>query len=168
MTTWRPVPGWEQFYEVSDDGQVRSFDYVKVGGKGSRQLIPAGPVSTWVTPNGYTAVSLYRRGRRRVASVHALVCEAFIGPRPDGHEVRHLDGDPSNNVLANLTYGTPRENALDTIRHGNHRKVAITHCPEGHEYSAGNTLRRKNGHRVCRECNRRRCAEYYERKKAAA
>lgn len=56
--------------------------------------------------------------QRRVFRVHRLVMLAFVGECPQGHEVRHLDGDSSNAALANLAYGTRSENARDTVRHG--------------------------------------------------
>jgi hypothetical protein len=50
--------------------------------------------------------------------VHRLVLEAFVGPRPAGLECRHLDGNPSNNDLSNLVWGTRKENVEDMQRHG--------------------------------------------------
>ena len=46
------------------------------------------------------------------------MAEAFIGPRPEGLYVLHGDGDPLNNYVGNLRYGTPSENNLDAIGHG--------------------------------------------------
>lgn len=46
-----------------------------------------------------------------------MVLEAFVGPCPPGQECRHLDGDPSNNRVENLAWGTHEENAGDMIRH---------------------------------------------------
>lgn len=50
--------------------------------------------------------------------VHRLVLETFVGPMPQGLQVRHLDGDPKNNHLVNLAYGSAKENAADRDRHG--------------------------------------------------
>lgn len=50
--------------------------------------------------------------------VHKLVALAFLGPCPDGQEVRHLDGDPLNNRVDNLEYGSRTENILDVYRIG--------------------------------------------------
>jgi hypothetical protein len=47
-----------------------------------------------------------------------LVALAFLGPCPDGQEVRHLDGDPLNNRVDNLEYGSRTENILDVYRIG--------------------------------------------------
>lgn len=50
--------------------------------------------------------------------VHTLVARTFLGPRPPGQDVRHLDGNPCNNRVDNLAYGTRTENILDVYRIG--------------------------------------------------
>ena len=66
-------------------------------------------------PRGsYMMVSTRTCGSRRV---HVLVLEAFMGLRP-GLKCRHLNGDPLDNRLANLRWGTQAENCADTVRHG--------------------------------------------------
>jgi hypothetical protein len=123
MITWRDVPGWEGLYQVSDAGNVRSLDRtIRVldahGNMGSRRykgrMLRPGSM-----PKGYKGVVLSSPATgQRFLCVHWLVCAAFHGPRPSGLQVRHLDGDPANNAARNLCYGTPLENAADTIRHG--------------------------------------------------
>ncbi len=66
----------------------------------------------------YLTVILSRNGLPRAFSVHSLVCLAFRGPRPEGFEVRHLDGNARNNRADNLQYGTKIENAADREAHG--------------------------------------------------
>lgn len=64
--------------------------------------------------------------------VQRLVAEAFFGPQPaKANVVRHLDGNPQNNNVENLMYGTHKENAQDRIRLGtgigvNHYKATLT------------------------------------------
>lgn len=50
--------------------------------------------------------------------IHQLVLLAFVGPCPKGYACRHLDGDPKNNHLSNLEWGTYTENNRDRIAHG--------------------------------------------------
>lgn len=57
-------------------------------------------------------------GRHVKRYVHRLVLEAFVGPCPEGMQCRHLDGNPRNNNLENLCWGTPTENQADKIEHG--------------------------------------------------
>jgi hypothetical protein len=69
---------------------------------------------------GYRYANLYRDGKMRHTSVHTIVLEAFVGPRPDGLVARHgplkyEDGTPDNR-LSNLEWGTPSENAMDRLR----------------------------------------------------
>lgn len=67
---------------------------------------------------GYLVVTLYDGERWAPQQVHRLVLETYIGPCPKGLECRHLDGDPANNCLDNLRWGTPKENGQDKIEHG--------------------------------------------------
>lgn len=53
-------------------------------------------------------------GRGKTRSVHRLVAEAFLGPRPPKCEVLHLNHDPADNRASNLKWGTRGENiAMD-------------------------------------------------------
>jgi hypothetical protein len=58
-------------------------------------------------------------------SVHHLVLELFVGPRPPGMECRHLDGNPQNNHRSNLAWGTSKENVADQYLHGTRRRRAV-------------------------------------------
>lgn len=51
-------------------------------------------------------------------SIHRLMLFTFIGPPLEGQECRHLDGNPRNNKIGNLAWGTAQENADDRKRHG--------------------------------------------------
>lgn len=103
-------------------------------------------------PSGHLTVCLARAGFRWTTQVHRIVMRAFAGPRPEGLEVRHLDGDPTNNGLTNLAYGTPLENASDQRLHGTNFNSRKTHCPRRHEYDTANTYWRPEGGRRCRRC----------------
>lgn len=66
----------------------------------------------------YLQVRLYRSdGKPFARRVHRLVLEAFVGRRPRGMQCRHLDGNPQNNRLDNICWGTPRQNYDDSIHH---------------------------------------------------
>lgn len=102
---WRPIAGLDDRYEVSTLGSVRncvSGELLKASGRYPRVTLP---------------IARYGRYQHPVA-VHVLVAEAFLGPRPAGHHVCHNDGDRTNNGVANLRYGTPKENEADKVRHG--------------------------------------------------
>lgn len=120
---WLPVRGYEEFYEVSDRGRVRSFPRrhrVHGGGYGVRRPKLMSPARR--SKAGHLAVSLRRDGKNREFSVHVLVLEAFVSPRPDGMLACHNDGDPANNSAENLRWDTPSANGLDAVRHGRRQR----------------------------------------------
>jgi transposase-like protein len=63
-------------------------------------------------------VTLRDGGRNITKAVHALVAEAFLGPRPVGGSVNHIDGDHHNNVVANLEWASSREQEAHALRTG--------------------------------------------------
>jgi len=99
-------------YAVSRDGRVFSL-VSNWRGYGEREL------ATGRNSDGYASVRVMIDGRRKQLTVHRLVADAFLGPRPSPtHQVRHLDGDRMNPSAANLAWGTAKENAEDRDRHG--------------------------------------------------
>jgi hypothetical protein len=161
---WATIPGFDM-YEVSDHGRVRSWQPSSKGGPAPRILAQTS------SEKGYVGVSLCADGKARSKRVHGLVLLAFVGPRPDGLVTRHLDGDPANNHLSNLAYGTYSENQRDKRRHGTDHNAAKTRCPRGHLYDEANTVWRtepgREGQRGCRACGRADVAAYYRRKHPA-
>ncbi|WP_161799336.1 HNH endonuclease signature motif containing protein, partial [Staphylococcus capitis] len=54
--------------------------------------------------------------------VSRAVMLAFVGERPEGYHICHIDGNIKNNRLDNLRYDSPTENNIDQFRHDNGRK----------------------------------------------
>lgn len=146
---WKPVVGHEDSYEVSDRGNVRNIRSGRVKKFGWHK-------------DGYRQVTI--KGKTR--TVHRLVAQAFLGPS-DLPIVRHLDGNPRNNVVANLAWGTYSDNVRDSIEHGTYvnGNAGITHCKNGHEFTVKNTYVTRAGARACRACQRDAQRRYEARKK---
>jgi hypothetical protein len=160
--TWRPIPG-HSGYEVSDLGRVRSIDRAVIKmtrGRPVPHRLKGRVLKPGTTGRGYLMVVL---GHGGATYVHHLVLQAFVGPRPDGHEAAHGDGNRTNNRLVNLRWATPKENAADRYRHGTvmfgsrHPLGARTHCKRGHSLD---DARRARGRRECRGCERDRKRRY--------
>ena len=116
---WAAIPEYERMYEISSLGRVRGLDrdcphpLLKTQRRKGKFIAP-GRSSKY----GHLKVKLCKDGVQRSFHLHQLVLTAFIGPRPEGMEVRHLNGDPGDNQLVNLAYGTRKENANDARLHG--------------------------------------------------
>jgi hypothetical protein len=116
MTTtnesWRPVPGYEGIYAVSDGGRVMRV--ASASGTQAGHVLVGG-----ITSSGYLGVTLMKTGQQRTEHVHVLVCRAFWGDRPsEDHEVRHLNGHRIDNRAVNLAWATHAENSADMRAHG--------------------------------------------------
>lgn len=108
---WKAVPGWPT-YEASDQGNIRRVS----GGRWNR---PGKNLRHAVSMVGYHYVQLSHDGRISRMSVHRIVLETFVGPRPHPkHNGAHLDGNRANNHLSNLAWVTAKENAAHKRIHG--------------------------------------------------
>lgn len=144
---WRAIPGFDGKYEASNLGRVRSLH--------RRSAFVLKPD---VRPDGHLQVAPSVRSVQQTCLVHYLVLLAFVGTRPDGADIRHLNGDPADNQLANLRYGTRSQNKFDDVLHGKHNNARKTHCPSGHEYTEANVYRPPSRPNVrhCRTCSSER------------
>ncbi len=111
----KTIAGFEN-YAVSRDGRIWSGERKTARGReyGGVWLIPCKHGS------GHLWFDLYRDGGSCKQYAHRLVLETYVGPCPEGLECRHLDGDPANNRLGNLKWGTHAENVQDAVKHGTH------------------------------------------------
>lgn len=168
---WLPVVGYEGLYEVSDRGNLRSLDRVVNCGYGATRTMRGRRIGGKIHPQGYHYATLCKFGDEQTVKIHRLVLAASVGPCPEGQLVRHLNGNPVDNWLENLAYGTPLENSEDQRRHGTHGNTVKTHCPAGHEYTPENTRKytypsgRKS--RFCLACESERSQRRTERRRAA-
>lgn len=132
MEEWRPVPGYEGYYEVSNAGNIRSVErYVKAGDH--LALIKSQEMKQHVGTNGYPIFGARKDGTHKHLSVHRCVAEAFIENPYNNPTVNHIDGDKNNNDVSNLEWVTYSENLLhayrNALRHSTAgRKQEKFHC----------------------------------------
>lgn len=110
---WKPVVGYEGWYEVSNLGRVRR---VAVG----HGTNPGRILKGYSKRGRYSSVVLFLgcRATAKTHNVHQLVASAFLGVRPDGCEINHIDGNKSNPALTNLEYVTKSGNQLHSLKTG--------------------------------------------------
>jgi hypothetical protein len=108
---WLPAVGFEEFYEVSSAGRVKRIKPAQ-GAQVGRVL------SASLGKRGYIQVTIRTPNCRRGLYVHSMVAAAFIGPRPPGYDVNHIDACRTNNCVGNLEYVTRKENLQHASRLG--------------------------------------------------
>lgn len=119
MEEWRAIPGYENLYEASTHGRIRSVDRtIQCSNRVVRRVGKVLRVN--LDSRGYAQVCLCNHTKRKTHLVHRLILTTFIGPHPIGSETCHHDGIRTNNRLDNLRWDTRSENSKDRIRHGTH------------------------------------------------
>lgn len=136
---WKKI--YDGYYEVSDTGLVRRLMPACGATAGRLRLQHRDRY-------GYQQVGLSCSGISFTKKVHSMVALAFIGKRPKGYVVDHIDSNKSNNSASNLRYITSADNILrgTGIAAENSRK---SKCPRGHRYDRVDSF----GYRNCRPCH---------------
>lgn len=103
--TWRPVPGFEHGYLVSNHGRIWSVAR-------NRAMSPQ------EDHDGYWYVKLCRADGQHRRFIHNLVAKEFLGPCPRGKVVNHKDGVKANNRADNFEYVTRLYNTRHAAKLG--------------------------------------------------
>ena len=100
---WKDIKGFEGRYQVSNLGRIKSLAWLGNEGK-------IGFLKGWYNGKGYLCVRLDRS-----RSVHGIVAETFIGPRPEGLTIDHINKNKKDNRLTNLRYLSNTENVRRSV-----------------------------------------------------
>ena len=109
---WKSCLGWEEYYQASNLGNVRSLPRTFWNPRGFYSHTK-GKILTQKelqSEMGYYTVNFMANNKRSKPYVHKLVVEAFSGKIPENMTVNHIDGDPHNNNIDNLEIVTLGEN----------------------------------------------------------
>lgn len=127
---WIDIPGYESLYQVSNDGQVKSYTVQRITRWDSPMTLPGRILKPETMKTGYHRVVLTKNKIHKKHSVHYLVLLAFVSERPEGYYINHIDGNKLNNNVTNLEYVTPQDNVLHSMhylenpRYGEHNNAA--------------------------------------------
>ena len=113
---WRPVKGYEDLYEVSSEGRVKSLAREKTSYGGRYFSTKEKVLKSFPDKKGYLMVKLYKNKTKSTKKVHRLVAEAFLEEVPGKDQVNHLDGDKKNNNIRNLEWADNSDNQIHSFK----------------------------------------------------
>lgn len=120
---WKPVVGFEEAYEVSDLGRVRSIDRVDARGNSrtGRML-----TNQRLSKRGYYLISFCKNGQQKTMSLHRVVAMAHIHNPDNKPFVNHKNEDTTDCRASNLEWVYPRENVSYSSKQSASRFVGVT------------------------------------------
>lgn len=138
---WKDIPGYEDLYQVSNLGRVKSLDkYVNSAIKNNTKVLRKSQLLKIRINQGYYEVTLTHNNKRKYCKVHRLVAQAFI-PNPNNlSQINHKDENPLNNNVENLEWCTAQYNCSYGNRtkniYNNTRSISV----EINQYDLNNNL----------------------------
>ena len=125
MEIWKPISGYEGFYEVSNLGRIRSLERIVECSDGRKRKIKDRTLKGSSYSGGYSGVTLHKDGCAKFVNIHRIVAEAFVPNPLEKEEVNHKDENPSNNHASNLEWVTHKENINYSTRTERARKAIV-------------------------------------------
>lgn len=136
---WKQILNFDGYYEVSDQGEVRSVDRIVENSLGIKFRLKGRIIKPCRTKgkngDGYYVVNLRKHGKAHVIPIHVLVATAFIPNPLNLPTVNHKDGNKANNTVQNLEWSSYSENNLHALKMGlrQPRGTAIVQCDKDGE-----------------------------------
>jgi len=124
---WKPIKGYEGFYEVSNLGRIKSLSRKQKHPSGTyfmnkERIMKLGEVK------GYMYITFRLNGKGETKLVHQVVAESFLGHKPDGHNmvVDHINNKKKDNRPENLQIITQRENSSKDSERKYSKYIGVT------------------------------------------
>lgn len=145
---WKPIPGYEGYYEASTLGRIRGVDRTCICRWGCEQAVKGKILKPRVVKNGYQHVKFTVNGIGKEPLVHRLIALTFV-PNPNNlPQVNHKDGNKTNNTPDNLEWCTASENILHmyyVLKCGGKRKKPVICLDTGEIFESSADAGRKLG-----------------------
>jgi predicted XRE-type DNA-binding protein len=110
MEIWKDVSGYEGIYQISSYGRIKSMARKVRARNGAMKPLIEKIMTPLFTSQGYLNIVASRNQVRGTLVIHHLVASHFIGDRPHGLVIDHIDGNITNNRVDNLRYVTTKAN----------------------------------------------------------
>lgn len=111
MEIWKDIKGYENLYQISNIGRVKSLNKIVTCKNGKKFKVKGKILKLTNHKRGYKTIMLHKDGKVKLWLVHRLVGLTFI-PNPNNYpQINHKDENKINNCVENLEWCTNSYNA---------------------------------------------------------
>lgn len=116
MVIWKDIPGYQGFYQASNEGEIKSLSRIVKHNLGGDKILRERVLKGYVNKYGYRRVELSKNGTSKQYSEHRLIALTFLGE--SDLTVNHKDGNKLNNNIDNLEYLSGADNTKHAVETG--------------------------------------------------
>lgn len=110
MEIWKDIVGYEGFYQVSNQGRVKSLSRLVDNHSGFKKVLKEKILKPTISKTGYFVLSFKKENKKKTFKLHRLVAFAFIPLIEGKNYVNHINGIKLDNSIENLEWCTIKEN----------------------------------------------------------
>jgi len=128
MEIWKDILGYEGLYQVSNLGNIKSIERLRIDTKGRKRIFPQKIIKPLLSDRGYCQVNLYKNSKLQTRRINRLVALSFIPNLQNKEQVNHINGIKTDNSVPNLEWTTSKENVIHSFKTGLKRGRTGTKC----------------------------------------
>lgn len=130
MEEWKLIKGFDGRFSISNEGRIKQNEITYTSLQNKKIHHEEKILEPYLWQSRYLRIDLIsqRKGKkyRLNTYIHKLVAEYFIGPRPEGCQIDHIDGNYLNNKVENLRYCSVKENRNNPITYKRNKESMKT------------------------------------------
>lgn len=120
---WKDIKGYEEHYQISNKGRVKSLARRFIDCRGRNQNIKERIMKVGKDTDGYPIVALYKNNKAKTQTVHRLVAKHFLKRIEGKNTINHKNFIRDDNIFTNLEWCTTKENILFSAKEGRYSKL---------------------------------------------
>lgn len=128
---WKSVKGYENYYEISNLGNLRSLDRIIIRSDGVARKIYGKKITPVPNSDGYLQAKLCKDGKQTTVKIHRIVALNFVDNPNNLPEVNHKDFNRSNNVYTNLEWVDHISNVKHSSKQGHYVHYGVLNSNYG-------------------------------------
>lgn len=132
---WKDIPNYENFYQASSFGRIRSVDRYNINSYKNRCIYGQ---NLKLSNDRYSCVFLSKNGKAVKFTVHYLIAITFLKKKKHCNQINHIDANKRNNKVSNLEWCTMKQNMQHAHKNGLYKNSILKKSKSIKQYDLNN------------------------------